>query len=46
MRISIDRVGEMTVDVVQGTSGRTEVFATPYRTEIVKQPLVAAEERA
>ena len=46
VRISIERVGEMTVDVVQGTSGRTEVFANPYKTDIVKQPLVAAEEKA
>jgi 2-keto-4-pentenoate hydratase/2-oxohepta-3-ene-1,7-dioic acid hydratase in catechol pathway len=46
VRISIERVGEMTVDVVQGTSGRTEVFSRPYTTDIVKQPLVAAEERA
>jgi 2-keto-4-pentenoate hydratase/2-oxohepta-3-ene-1,7-dioic acid hydratase in catechol pathway len=46
VRISIERVGEMTVDVVQGTSGRTEVFAAPYQTDIVKQPLLAAEEKA
>ena len=46
VRISIERVGEMTVDVVQGTSGPAEVFANHYRTDIVKQPLVAAEERA
>lgn len=46
VRIRIERVGEMTVDVVQGTSGRTEVFAVPYKTDIVKQPLVAAEEKA
>ena len=36
----------MSVPVVQGHSGRTEVFAQPYTTDIVKQPLVAAEERA
>jgi hypothetical protein len=37
IRISIERVGEMSVDVVQGTSGRTEVFARPYTPDIVKQ---------
>jgi 2-keto-4-pentenoate hydratase/2-oxohepta-3-ene-1,7-dioic acid hydratase in catechol pathway len=46
IRIVIERLGEMSVDVVQGTSGRTEVFAKPYTPAIVKQPLVAAEERA
>lgn len=37
IRIRIDRIGEMTVDVVQGTGGRTEVFARPYTPDIVKQ---------
>ena len=37
IRISIERVGEMSVDVVQGTSGRTEVFAKPYVPPIIKQ---------
>ncbi|MGO4596192.1 fumarylacetoacetate hydrolase family protein [Terrabacter sp. 2RAF25] len=37
IRISIERVGEMSVDVVQGTNGRTEVFARPYDPPIVKQ---------
>lgn len=44
VRIAIERVGEMTVDVVQGTSGRTEVFARPYTPDIVKQPLTPAEQ--
>ena len=43
IRICIERVGEMTVDVVQGTSGETEVFARPYTPDIVKQPLRPAE---
>lgn len=46
IRISIERVGEMAVDVVQGAHGETEVFARPYTPDIKKQPLVAAEERA
>ncbi|MFM6851887.1 MAG: fumarylacetoacetate hydrolase family protein [Terrabacter sp.] len=37
IRIRIERVGEMSVDVVQGTNGRTEVFARPYDPPIVKQ---------
>lgn len=37
VRIQIERVGEMTVDVVQGTGGGTPVFAQPYTTDIVKQ---------
>lgn len=37
IRITIERVGEMTVEVVQGTGGRTEVFAHPYSPDIVKQ---------
>jgi 2-keto-4-pentenoate hydratase/2-oxohepta-3-ene-1,7-dioic acid hydratase in catechol pathway len=37
IRISIERVGVMSVDVVQGTNGRTEVFARPYDPPIVKQ---------
>ena len=43
IRISIERLGHMSVPVVQGTSGRTEVFANPYTTDIVKQPLVSEE---
>jgi 2-keto-4-pentenoate hydratase/2-oxohepta-3-ene-1,7-dioic acid hydratase in catechol pathway len=38
IRIAIERVGEMSVDVTQGTGGRTEVFAKPYTPAIVKQP--------
>lgn len=37
VRIWIERVGEMTVEVVQGTEGETEVFAQPYVPPIVKQ---------
>jgi 2-keto-4-pentenoate hydratase/2-oxohepta-3-ene-1,7-dioic acid hydratase in catechol pathway len=37
VRIRIERVGEMTVDVVQGTEGATAVFDTPYTPDIVKQ---------
>ncbi len=37
VRIRIERVGEMTVDVVQGTQGATAVFETPYTPDIVKQ---------
>lgn len=37
IRISIERVGEMSVNVVQGTGGRTEVFARPYDPPIIKQ---------
>ncbi|GAA2741554.1 hypothetical protein GCM10009868_08060 [Terrabacter aerolatus] len=37
IRINIERVGEMSVDVVQGTNGHTEVFARPYDPPIVKQ---------
>lgn len=37
IRIRIERVGEMSVNVVQGTSGRTEVFARPYDPPIIKQ---------
>lgn len=37
MRVRIERVGEMTVDVVQGTQGATAVFDTPYTPDIVKQ---------
>lgn len=36
IRISIERVGGMTVDVVQGSGGFTEVFAQPYEPNIVK----------
>lgn len=37
VRISIDRLGEMNVPVVQGTLGRTPVFEKPYTPDIVKQ---------
>lgn len=37
IRISIDRVGEMTVRVVQGLGGATPVFASPYTPDIIKQ---------
>jgi 2-keto-4-pentenoate hydratase/2-oxohepta-3-ene-1,7-dioic acid hydratase in catechol pathway len=37
VRIHIERVGEMSVDVVQGTTGGTPVFDTPYTPDIVKQ---------
>jgi 2-keto-4-pentenoate hydratase/2-oxohepta-3-ene-1,7-dioic acid hydratase in catechol pathway len=37
IRITIERVGEMSVDVVQGTLGATPVFDTPYTPDIVKQ---------
>jgi 2-keto-4-pentenoate hydratase/2-oxohepta-3-ene-1,7-dioic acid hydratase in catechol pathway len=37
IRIRIERVGEMSVDVVQGTDGATAVFDTPYTPDIVKQ---------
>jgi len=37
IRITIDRLGEMNVDVTQGTLGQTPVFAQPYTTDIIKQ---------
>jgi len=37
VRIRIERVGEMTVDIVAGTGGATEVFAQPYTPDIIKQ---------
>jgi 2-keto-4-pentenoate hydratase/2-oxohepta-3-ene-1,7-dioic acid hydratase in catechol pathway len=37
IRIVIDQVGEMNVDVVQGEQGMTEVFAQPYVPPIIKQ---------
>lgn len=37
IRIRIERVGEMSVDVVQGTLGATPVFDAPYTPDIVKQ---------
>jgi hypothetical protein len=37
VRISITRLGEMTVDVVQGREGASEVFAAPYVPPIIKQ---------
>ncbi len=37
IRITIDQIGEMNVDVVQGDLGMTEVFAAPYVPPIIKQ---------
>ena len=37
IRIRIERVGEMSVDVVQGETGATPVFDTPYTPDIIKQ---------
>jgi 2-keto-4-pentenoate hydratase/2-oxohepta-3-ene-1,7-dioic acid hydratase in catechol pathway len=37
VRITIDRLGEMNVKVVQGTLGRTPVFQKPYTPDIIKQ---------
>jgi 2-keto-4-pentenoate hydratase/2-oxohepta-3-ene-1,7-dioic acid hydratase in catechol pathway len=37
IRIVIDRVGEMNVNVTQGTMGQTPVFAKPYTPDIIKQ---------
>ncbi len=37
IRISIERVGEMRVQVVQGTGGATPVFEKPYTPDIIKQ---------
>ena len=37
VRISIEQVGEMTLDVVAGKNGQTEVFEKPYEPQIVKQ---------
>jgi 2-keto-4-pentenoate hydratase/2-oxohepta-3-ene-1,7-dioic acid hydratase in catechol pathway len=37
IRIRIEHVGEMTVDVVQGQGGGTPVFDQPYTPDIVKQ---------
>jgi len=37
IRITIDRLGEMNVPVVQGTLGRTPVFEKPYTPDIIKQ---------
>ncbi|HWU01448.1 MAG TPA: fumarylacetoacetate hydrolase family protein [Novosphingobium sp.] len=39
VHIWIQDVGEMTLPVVQGTQGATEVFADAYAPAIVKQPL-------
>lgn len=36
VRIAIEQVGDMTLDVVQGTGGKTEVFAKPYEPQIIK----------
>jgi 2-keto-4-pentenoate hydratase/2-oxohepta-3-ene-1,7-dioic acid hydratase in catechol pathway len=36
VRIRIDRLGEMSMKVVQGTSGRTAVFESPYVPDIRK----------
>ena len=37
IRITIERIGEMNVKVVQGTLGRTPVFEKPYTPDIIKQ---------
>ena len=37
VRISIDRLGEMSVPVVQGRLGQTPVFEKPYTPDIIKQ---------
>ena len=37
VRMTIDRVGEMTVRVVQGRGGATPVFDKPYTPDIIKQ---------
>lgn len=37
VRITIDDIGEMVVNVVQGTQGRTVVFEKPYTPDIIKQ---------
>lgn len=37
IRITIERLGEMSVKVVQGTLGRTPVFEKPYTPDIIKQ---------
>lgn len=37
IRIAIDQVGDMTIDVVQGEDGYTEVFAKPYVPDIVQE---------
>jgi len=37
IRISIERIGEMTVDVVQGIGGHSAVFDAPYVPDIKKQ---------
>lgn len=39
VRIAIDEIGEMTLKVIQGHRGMTEVFAAPYEPPIVKQEL-------
>lgn len=39
IRIWIEGVGEMSIPVVQGDRGATDVFAEPYETPIVKQEL-------
>ncbi|MPM64494.1 hypothetical protein SDC9_111381 [bioreactor metagenome] len=39
--IRIDELGEMSMKVVQGKSGRSVVFENPYAPDIKKQPLVA-----
>lgn len=39
IKISIERVGEMTLDVIAGKNGQTEVFEKPYEPQIVKQQL-------
>ena len=37
IRIAIEQVGEMTVDVVRDSLGATPVFDAPYTPDIIKQ---------
>ena len=39
VRINIEQVGEMTLDVIAGKNGQTEVFDKPYEPRIIKQQL-------
>ena len=39
VRINIEQVGEMTLDVIAGKNGQTEVFDKPYEPQIIKQQL-------
>ena len=37
IRITIERLGEMNISVIQGKLGQTPVFAKPYTPDIIKQ---------